>query len=127
MSGPKCTYCGGTDFYEGPSGGLAVNIRCANEECRHWFNYMVPLDKLEDLNRVEPTKEEQESERDKQQREREEYPEKMYKEGQYACLNRESAKSMLVTKPYWHEVNGADLYRLAGYIDAMAVKLNALL
>jgi len=51
----KCKYCGGTKFYEGPSGGLATNVLCANPKCRHWFNYLPePIDRLDDLNRVEP-------------------------------------------------------------------------
>ena len=51
----KCTYCGGTDFLEGPSGGLAVNVLCSNPKCRHWFN-LSPFG-LDDLHRVEPAKE----------------------------------------------------------------------
>src|ERR1700733_5028546 len=50
-----CTYCGGTQFHKGPSGGLAVNVLCANPDCRHWFNH-TPFG-LDDLNRVEPTPE----------------------------------------------------------------------
>ena len=33
----KCPDCGSTAFYEGPSGGLCTNIRCAG--CSHWFNH----------------------------------------------------------------------------------------
>lgn len=47
-----CIYCEGTDFYEGPSGGLSTNILCANKNCRHWFN-VTPFG-LEDLHKVEP-------------------------------------------------------------------------
>lgn len=54
----KCTYCGSTKFYEGPSGGMSTNVLCANPECRHWFNHAPALDFFEDLNRVEPTPEE---------------------------------------------------------------------
>lgn len=50
---PRCTYCRGTEFYEGPSGGMSTNILCANPECRHWFNYIPILGRLDDLNRVE--------------------------------------------------------------------------
>lgn len=49
----RCTYCGGTEFYEGPSGGMSTNILCAKVTCRHWFNYQGPFG-LDDLNRVEP-------------------------------------------------------------------------
>lgn len=50
----QCLYCHGTSFYEGPSGGMSTNILCANNECRHWFNYTALINKLDDLNRVEP-------------------------------------------------------------------------
>lgn len=55
---PVCKYCGGKEFFEGPSGGLSTNILCTNYECRHWFNYSPVLETLEDLHRQEPTKEE---------------------------------------------------------------------
>ena len=55
----KCPYCEGSEFYEGPSGGLSTNILCANPSCRHWFNSN-PLTGLEDLNRIEPSKKEKE-------------------------------------------------------------------
>jgi len=51
---PICTYCGGTKWYEGPSGGMSTNILCANPECRHWFNYHQAIMPMEDLHRVEP-------------------------------------------------------------------------
>jgi hypothetical protein len=28
-----CPNCGSEQFYEGPSGGLAINIKCANPKC----------------------------------------------------------------------------------------------
>jgi hypothetical protein len=37
----KCPDCGATDFYEGPSGGMSVNIMCA--KCSSWFNHMGPF------------------------------------------------------------------------------------
>lgn len=58
----KCTYCKGTDFFEGPSGGMSVNLLCANPECRHWFNLV--LDKLEDLDKIEPSDEEKAAKRE---------------------------------------------------------------
>lgn len=57
----KCVYCGGADFYEGPNGGMSINVLCANPKCRHWFNDV--LGDLKDLNRVEPTDEEKEQQR----------------------------------------------------------------
>ncbi len=53
----KCTYCDGTNFFEGPSGGGSVNVLCSNPDCRHWFNDMGPMG-FEDLHKVEPTDEE---------------------------------------------------------------------
>jgi hypothetical protein len=50
----KCTYCGGTAWIGGPSGGMNQNILCANKDCRHWFDY-VPGLVFEDLQKVEPT------------------------------------------------------------------------
>jgi len=116
----KCTYCGGTEFYEGPSGGLSTNILCANEKCRHWFNYMGVIDKLEDLNRVEPTDEEREAERIAKQAERDAAPDKFYEEGAEIYRKGGSAKECLESAPDWHGVNGSDLYRLAGFVDALS-------
>ena len=36
-----CIDCGCTDWYEGPCGGLAQNIKCAG--CGHCFNMGLPL------------------------------------------------------------------------------------
>jgi hypothetical protein len=44
-----CPRCGGTNFYEGPSGGGSTNIMCTNPHCEHWFNYhyeVIPMDDL---------------------------------------------------------------------------------
>lgn len=51
---PTCTYCDGTRFYEGPRGGMSVNILCANDKCRHWFNYHRGFIPMDDLHRIEP-------------------------------------------------------------------------
>lgn len=116
---PVCVYCGGTDFYEGPRGGASVNILCANPECRHWFNYMEPLDKLDDLEKVEPTEEEKEAERQRKIKEVGEFPIRMYQEGVDAFDNGDSLFSIIDSKPYGHQSNGADIYRIAGYIDTL--------
>ena len=50
-----CTYCQGTKFFEGPSGGMSTNILCANPDCRHWFNYHQGILPMDDLHRVEPS------------------------------------------------------------------------
>lgn len=49
-----CTYCGGHDFYEGPSGGMMTNIMCANPKCRHWFNACPSLGIFDDLRKQGP-------------------------------------------------------------------------
>lgn len=33
-----CPGCGGTEIYEGPSGGACQNICCANQACQRAFN-----------------------------------------------------------------------------------------
>lgn len=49
-----CTYCGGTSFYEGPSGGASTNVLCAEPSCRHWFNVCPEIGYMDDLHRIEP-------------------------------------------------------------------------
>ena len=36
-----CPDCGSKSFYEGPSGGMSQNMKCAG--CSHWFNLGLPL------------------------------------------------------------------------------------
>lgn len=36
-----CPDCGSEKFYEGPSGGMSINIKCAG--CGSWFNDMGPF------------------------------------------------------------------------------------
>jgi len=40
---PVCPDCGDNKWYEGPHGGLSVNIKCANHECGRKFNWMGPF------------------------------------------------------------------------------------
>ena len=40
LSTKGCVDCGCSDFLEGPSGGLATNVKCANDECGSEFNIM---------------------------------------------------------------------------------------
>ena len=35
-----CVDCGCKDFLEGPSGGIAQNVKCANDECGSKYNIM---------------------------------------------------------------------------------------
>lgn len=39
----QCPFCGHTEFIEGPSGGMATNIYCANEVCDARFNFCYPM------------------------------------------------------------------------------------
>jgi ribosomal protein S27E len=36
-----CPDCGCETFMEGPSGGMATNVKCNG--CGHWFNFGLPL------------------------------------------------------------------------------------
>lgn len=47
-----CPYCGGTEWYTGPSGGMSTNIICANPSCEHWFNYHQGIIPMDDLHRT---------------------------------------------------------------------------
>ena len=35
-----CLDCGCKDFLQGPSGGMAQNVKCANDECGSKYNIM---------------------------------------------------------------------------------------
>lgn len=37
----KCPECGGKEFFEGPQGGMALNIKCAS--CGTWWWYSPPF------------------------------------------------------------------------------------
>ena len=115
---PKCTYCGGTEFYEGPSGGASTNILCANKECRHWFN-ITPLG-IEDLKTVESTVEEKELEKKKREEEETKRNTEIHCEGYGLFHQNAPAKSCLVDSPYGgYGAARTNLLRLCGYIDAM--------
>jgi hypothetical protein len=48
----KMPCCGGTQFVEGPSGGLSINIKCV--DCGEWFNIcpsMKLIEKISDKGR----------------------------------------------------------------------------
>ena len=77
---PVCSYCGGKDFFEGPSGGMSINSLCSNMKCRHWFNWTPELESVEDLKKVEPSEEEKVEEK----RKRDAEPALQYKEGREA-------------------------------------------
>lgn len=115
----KCTYCGGTEFLEGPSGGMSTNVLCANKECRHWFNYTELLNQLEDLNRVEPTPEGRlEKERARRQAELSEEAQQ-YEQGIQLFRAGRSARDCIQDAPYGPcaEVR-SNVLRLTGWVDA---------
>jgi len=116
----KCTYCGGTEFYEGPSGGLSTNILCANPECRHWFNHSTLADPLEDLHRVEPSDGEKAVERENEARARAAKPARLAAEGFGLYFGGKPASDCMAEPSYGSYAASHDaVLRLCGYIDAM--------
>jgi len=115
----KCSYCGGTDFYEGPSGGLSTNILCANEKCRHWFNNS-PFG-LEDLKRVEPTEVEKEKKVAEAAEETSRWRRDVYNEGRDLFKKGSPARDC-ITVPTATQATIAevDIVRLAGWLDEMS-------
>jgi hypothetical protein len=122
---PKCTYCGGTEWYEGPSGGVATNILCANKACRHWFNYVPsPMDILDDLKRVEPTDEEKDAAQAQRVIDRDAERAKRRKEGADAYARGASIDNLRVARRYGEYAEAADnVDRMAGFIDALAAEV----
>lgn len=55
LVGLGCPDCGNKEFEEGPSAGIATNIRCSNEECHSEFN-IAPMMRFAE--RIRHTKEE---------------------------------------------------------------------
>lgn len=122
---PVCKYCGGTKFYEGPGGGAAQNLLCANEDCRHWFNYV--LGELQDLERVEPTKEEQQAEKIEWDQKAMLGKLATWGEGRLAFMQRKTARECVTSTNHnglgFYGAAGDDLMRLAGWLDAFADSL----
>lgn len=53
----KCTFCGSTSFYDGPSGGASQNIECA--DCGARFNiHLIPGGPFLDMVIRQPQKKE---------------------------------------------------------------------
>ncbi len=40
---PECPGCQHRYFFEGPHGGLSINVKCANPECGRTWNFMGPF------------------------------------------------------------------------------------
>lgn len=119
----KCTYCGGIEFYEGPSGGMSTNVLCANSKCRHWFNET--LGELQDLNRVEPTDEEKAQQRkDREGTINLGLPrmlvkiETIYQEGRKLFVAGDPSRSCFQEGPYGgYGAAQSNLLRLSGWLD----------
>lgn len=117
----KCTYCGGTEFFEGPSGGMSTNILCANPKCRHWFNHTPVLDQLEDLHWVEPSAEEKEAEQAKIKSDYELAVETLRKEGADAFREGKSIHTLRTRRAYGGYAEAEqNITAMCGFIDAMA-------
>lgn len=125
---PKCTYCGGTEWYEGPSGGMSVNILCANENCRHWFNHTPMLDELDDLKRVEPTAEEKTAEQAKRRAEADAAREARFEEGRKAFYEGKPMHTLRVDPAYGGYAEPKDnIDRICGYVEVMAKDVQSLM
>lgn len=123
----KCTYCGGTKFFEGPSGGMSTNILCANPECRHWFNYHQGILPMDDLHRIEPSEAEKAVKADQAGLKKDaEFAERImtgvrfYKEGGVAALRQEQLAARSTYPP------PGQIDELCGYMAAMHDELKTL-
>lgn len=122
-----CTYCGGTEFYSGPEGGLSTNILCANPNCRHWFNYSGGMLPLEDLNRIEPSDAQKIAER--KTWEQDQAREKLSRilEGEAAFQNGRDPAELRKDAAYGNYAEAApNVDRLVGYLRAMNQELTQL-
>lgn len=108
----KCTYCGGTKFLEGPSGGGSINILCANYQCRHWFNEMGPFG-LQDLHCIEPTDEEKIVNRQALKTAKEQSHLALYQSGKDLFTTGNPARSCIS-----EDGTEMSVLRLAGWLDA---------
>jgi hypothetical protein len=120
----RCTYCGGTDFWAGPSGGGSVNQRCANPKCRHWFTETAVG--FEDLQAVEPLPEEVGLD---YKRAAEEFSARnltIYNEGVAAFKADVSLFNLLRAhqSPFGGYASGENLWRFAGWLDALHEVVN---
>ena len=117
----KCTYCGGTEFFEGPSGGMSTNVLCANSKCRHWFNYS-PVG-LDDLHLVEST--EEEKERESQAREETRRQEKLARFAEGVAAYEAGADPQMLRKDGaygGYAESASNIDRLVGYLRALSSK-----
>lgn len=125
----KCPYCGGTKFFEGPSGGMSNNILCANSECRHWFNYHGGIMPMDDLHRVEPTEAEKAAQAQRREQEKDDalaarlrQGMEFYRENHNTALMRLAQREEKWTSPKHEHID-----QLCGFIDAMCDDLRTLI
>lgn len=115
----KCTYCGGTKFFGGPEGGMSQNVLCANDQCRHWFNWTPALNLLEDLHKVEPTPDEAAKAAAARAAQEDSENRSIMEEGAKAYLAGQSPFALIAQDRRYTYVQWNTVYRLAGYIEAM--------
>lgn len=119
----KCTYCNGTEFYKGPSGGMATNMLCANPDCRHWFNDLGPLG-FADLHRVEPTPDEEALRKEAHAKEVALAKLARFKEGADCFAAGRDPETLRSNYAYCSYAESADnVDRLVGYLRAVETKL----
>lgn len=126
-SQPTCTYCGGTKFYQGPSGGISTNILCANKDCRHRFNWHSGIIPMDDLHRVEPTADEAATARAAIKAISDAEFTKRLNEGRDAYRASSLAELRMAQRAQgWTHPKQEHIDQLCGYIEAMAAKLRDL-
>jgi len=52
----KCPSCGSKGFYEGPHGGLCINIFCMNPACRQGYNVTPAVGVAELIHKADPSR-----------------------------------------------------------------------
>jgi hypothetical protein len=120
----KCTYCGGTEFFKGPEGGMSVNVLCANPDCRHWFNHTPALGLFEDLQRVEPTADEKAQAAAKAKADKDAVRKAREEEGRKAFLEGRLISSLRTDHAYGGYAEATNnIDRVCGYVDAMVEEL----
>jgi hypothetical protein len=124
----RCTYCGGTDFYEGPSGGMSTNVLCANSNCRHWFNWTEMLHRLDDQKRIEPTADEKAQQEARHRAERDEKFAGRMNEGRefYRVSRSTAAMRMAQRERQWTYPQNEHFDQLCGFIDALCDEVHSL-
>lgn len=118
---PVCKYCGGTNFFEGPSGGLSINVRCANEACRHWFNWTPAIGEFEDLHRQDPTPQQIADQYKAYRTQEQSLRDRVFAEGRQMKIEGRPAIDCLKHTDNnacgFYKADGGDLVRLCGWLS----------